>query len=96
MSKRFFRFNTGRRYGPNGQRIYCLAEASDSVIRVYFWDGTREIRGMVAWDTDRELDSFPDWALEDNVLGHYDRNDYSYPPELERKVAEIVQHYKER
>ena len=64
--------------------------------RFYFMDGTRKITGMVSGYSDRGLENFADWALEDNVLHHYDRNDYSYPPELERKVAEIVNHYKEK
>ena len=96
MNKRFFRFNTGRTYSATGQRIHCLAEDGHGLVRIYFNDITRQIRGMVQWCTSRSLDTFPDWALEDNVMHHYDRCDYSYPPELERKVAEIEQHFKER
>ena len=98
MNERFFRFNTGRTYAPNyhGQRIHCLAQESGGFIKVYFWDCTRQIRGMVQWYTHRGLDTYADWSLEANLMTHYDRCDYSFPPELERKMAEIEQHYKER
>jgi hypothetical protein len=96
MNERFFRFNTGRFYSPTGQRIYCLAEDGHGFVRIYFRDVTRMITGMVQWRTDRALDTYADWSLEANVMTHYDRCAYSYPPELERKVAEIEQHYKER
>ena len=96
MNKRFFRFNTGPAYGPEVLHMHCLAEESGGFIHVYFRDFTRDIRGMVQWYTARGLKSFSDFSLEEDLMAHYDRSDYSYPPELERKLAEIEQHYKER
>ena len=96
MNERFFRFNTGRFYSPTGQRIYCLAEEVEDQIVIYFRDVTRMIVGMVQWRTYRGLDPYTDRELEAHLLTHYDRCAYTYPLELDSKLAEIDQHYKER
>jgi hypothetical protein len=80
-SPRSFQLN-----GFNGSVFNCLAMEKDSLITMYFHETNNNSYGMFSWKTDRGLDNYPNWALEDNVLYHYCHKHYT----TLSKLPEIV------
>lgn len=67
MSK-IIQWNTGRHYGPDGQRIVAELEADR---RVLFYDHTRMISGRTKRALSEALNQ--DWQIEEFTMREYDR-----------------------
>lgn len=63
-------WNTGRQYGPDGQRIVAVVDGGG----IFFKDHTRRIDGYIVC----QMQHMSEREVQENVMLAYDRGMYSY------------------